>query len=256
MKKIIEDLKILKNESLSSDSFLMELETKKSDLEAFVPGQFIEIKANQRGGAAFLRRPFSIHDVSEEKSSFSILVKQVGKGTFELSEKEEGEMVSGVFPLGNGFSVKDEKNVLLVGGGIGIAPLLFLAKWLKKQGITSTFLLGGRSKTDIIRLDAFKEIGKVEVTTEDGSLGEKGYVTNHSILNNCTFDKIYTCGPNPMMAAVSAFAIENNINCEVSLENTMACGIGACLCCVAHTHSGNKCSCTEGPVFDAKEIKW
>jgi dihydroorotate dehydrogenase electron transfer subunit len=145
--------------------------------------------------------------------------------------------------------------VLLVGGGVGIAPLLYLGSKLKEKGINCHFLLGGRSKDNLLQLELFSEYGKVYTTTEDGTHGEKGFVTNHSVLST-KFDFIYTCGPTPMMKAVANFAKQNNIECEVSLENTMACGFGACLCCVTDSIDGHVCVCTEGPVFNISKLKW
>jgi dihydroorotate dehydrogenase electron transfer subunit len=144
----------------------------------------------------------------------------------------------------------------LVGGGVGIAPLLQLGKELKAKGIVPNFLLGGRSAKDLIQLEEYKKIGNVFVTTEDGSLGEKGFVTNHSVLSKENFSKIYTCGPTPMMKAVASYAMKSGIECEVSLENKMACGLGACLCCVTETQEGHKCVCSDGPVFNIKDLSW
>lgn len=142
-----------------------------------------------------------------------------------------------------------------MGGGVGIAPLLQLGKKLKEEGFVPNFLLGGRSAKDLIQLEEYKKIGDVYVTTEDGSLGEKGFVTNHSVLSQ-DFKKIYTCGPTPMMKAVASYAVKNGIECEVSLENKMACGLGACLCCVTETKEGHKCVCSDGPVFNVKDLSW
>ena len=108
----------------------------------------------------------------------------------------------------------------------------------------------------LLQMEQFERFGRVCVTTEDGSLGEKGFVTNHSILNNESFDKIYVCGPTPMMKAVASFASKKGIDCEVSLENKMACGLGACLCCVTETQAGHKCVCSDGPVFNIKDLTW
>ena len=151
-----------------------------------------------------------------------------------------------------------EKDVLLIGGGSGIAPLKLMGENFKENGASPAFLIGGKTKNDIFLVDELGEYGEVFITTEDGSLGEEGFVTHHGIFNshNFKYKKIYTCGPEPMMKAIAKFAFENNVDCEVSLENTMACGIGACLCCVVDTKEGNKCVCTEGPVFNIKDLKW
>ena len=162
-----------------------------------------------------------------------------------------------LLPLGNGFTILEDKSarVLLVGGGVGSAPLYGLAQELKRIGQDFAILIGARAAKDLYRRDEFEALGRVEYTTEDGSLGEKGYVTNHSLLKE-KFDYIYTCGPKPMMMAVAKYARENSIPCEASLENKMACGLGACLCCVEDTTSGNRCVCTDGPVFSIDELKW
>ena len=124
------------------------------------------------------------------------------------------------------------------------------------MGCRPTFSLGGRSACDVLQLDMFKEYGDVYITTEDGSEGEKGFVTQHSILSSERFDRISTCGPKPMMVAVARYAKSNNITCEVSLENMMACGVGACLCCVENTNEGHVCVCKEGPVFNVNKLLW
>ena len=124
------------------------------------------------------------------------------------------------------------------------------------MGCKPVFLLGARSKNDLLQLDEFARFGEVYTTTEDGSMGEKGYVTMHSILQQTRFDMIYTCGPKPMMMAVAKYAKSKGTNCEVSLENMMACGIGACLCCVENTTEGHLCVCKEGPVFNINKLLW
>jgi len=148
------------------------------------------------------------------------------------------------------------ERVLLIGGGVGVAPLLMLGSQLKEKNIPVTFLLGARSAADLLEIDLFSQYGEVYTTTEDGSAGEKGYVTQHSILNTTVFDRIYTCGPKLMMQAVADYAKKHGIDCEVSLENTMACGIGACLCCVEDTREGHVCVCKDGPVFNTNVLKW
>ena len=145
---------------------------------------------------------------------------------------------------------------MLIGGGVGVAPLLYFGEILKKEGIEVNFLLGARSANDLLELDEFKKRGNVYLSTEDGSEGEKGFVTTHSVLSQ-KWDSISCCGPMPMMKAVAKYAVENGVDCEVSLENVMACGVGACLCCVEDTHDhGNVCVCKEGPVFNIKRLKW
>lgn len=182
----------------------------------------------------------------------------IGDGTRRLAEVNSGDVINVVLPLGNGYTMpqKPSDKLLLVGGGVGTAPMLYLGEQLAKNGHKPTFLLGARSNKDLLQLEEFVKYGEVYTTTEDGSHGEKGYVTQHSILNQVHFEQIYTCGPKPMMMAVAKYAKSNQIECEVSLENTMACGIGACLCCVENTTEGHLCVCKEGPVFNINKLLW
>lgn len=220
------------------------------------PGNFAEIQINN-SPEVFLRRPFSILDVDYEKRIISFYVKIIGKGTKQLGDSKKGEKVNIIYPLGNSFGLPESgKKVLIVGGGSGIAPFILLGKELQKNNNTVTFLMGGRSKKDILLTEEFSKYGEVIATTEDGSHGEKGLVTNHSVFNSLDVDKIYTCGPDPMMKAIGKIAVQKNIECEVSLENTMACGFGVCLCCVTATEEGNKRVCVEGPVFNVNYLKW
>ena len=205
----------------------------------------------------YLRRPISIHDVDFGNNEITLLVQQVGEGTRHLAAAKEGDIINVVLPLGNGFTLPEKGEMcLLVGGGIGIAPLYFFAKVLGKKGIQPVLLLGGKTETDLIRLVDYQRLGETFVTTEDGSLGEKGFVTMHSVWTERQFDKIYVCGPKPMMKAVAKLAAEKDTWCEVSLENLMACGLGACLCCVEDTVDGHVCVCKEGPVFNTRRLKW
>ena len=140
--------------------------------------------------------------------------------------------------------------------GRSLSPTAALDDALKRQGVEPTFLLGARTASDLLMLPLFNKYGRVYVTTEDGSMGEPGFVTNHSLLQQERFDRISTCGPTPMMKAVASYARRCETNCEASLENLMACGLGACLCCVEKTTEGNLCVCKDGPVFNIKKLLW
>ena len=236
-------------------SVLLRLQAEHS-LPDIAPGQFVQVRVDG-SPSTYLRRPISIHDVDFGRNEITLLVQQVGEGTRHLACANKGDIINMVLPLGNGFSIpeKDEK-ILLVGGGIGIAPLYYFAKVLNAKGVRPTLLLGGKSESDLIRLADYQNLGETFVTTEDGSLGEKGFVTQHSMWQKQSFDKIYVCGPKPMMKAVAKLAAEKDIWCEVSLENLMACGLGACLCCVEDTVDGHVCVCKEGPVFNTRRLKW
>ena len=250
MRKYITDFTV--SEKLFFNESYFKLTLKHPDkMPPIEAGQFVEvfIPGNKE---VMLRRPISIHDVDEENNTLSLLVQIVGKGTRTLSTIQVGSKLNLVYPLGKGFSMSGN-NVLLVGGGAGIAPLYHLSKYLKAKNIRPTILLGGRTKSLIPVRDEFEAFGTVSFTTEDGSLGEKGLVTQHPLFQG-TYDHIYTCGPTPMMKAVARHALDNGIECELSLENLMACGIGACLCCVVDSDQGHKCVCKEGPVFNAKTL--
>lgn len=255
MKKYCLDLSVCKVEHINEKYVLLCL-TQEDPLPEMVPGQFVEVRVDG-SPSTFLRRPISINNVDREKNELHLLVACIGDGTRRLGELKEGDMLNVVLPLGNGFTLPADKSRkhLLVGGGVGVAPLLYLGQEMKLMGAEPTFLLGARSAKDLLMLDAFKAVGRVFITTEDGSEGEKGFVTDHSIWQQESFDLVSTCGPGPMMKAVARLSKEKGVPCEVSLENRMACGVGACLCCVEKTKDkGNVCVCTEGPVFDAERI--
>ena len=256
MKKYVKDLTVAEVEFPHSRYVLLKL-TDSEPLPKMLPGQFVEVKV-EGSPKTFLRRPISINYVDKEKNQLWLLIQTVGEGTHKLAELKVGDKLNLVFPLGNGFSPmqKAGEKVLLVGGGVGVAPLLNYGKELKEAGAQPVFLLGARSKTDLLEQELFKSIAPRCVTTEDGSEGEKGFVTQHSLLENETFDRISVCGPKPMMVSVARYAKSKGIPCEVSLENMMACGLGACLCCVEKTVRGNVCVCKEGPVFPIEELTW
>lgn len=256
MKKFMLDLSIKENKVLNEQYFLLIL-TSQNPLPEMLPGQFVEVRVDNAPNT-FLRRPISINYVDYEKNELWLLIQKVGEGTRKLANLEAGNLLNVILPLGNSFTIPQNKDsrLLLIGGGVGIAPMLFLGSWLKSNGYECDFLMGGRNRSNLLLLDEFVKLGKVYTTTEDGSFGEKGFVTQHSILKNHKFDCIYSCGPTPMMKAVAALAKETNTLCEVSLENTMACGFGVCLCCVTETTEGNLCVCTEGPVFNITKLKW
>lgn len=287
MKKHILDLTVKAVERVHERYVLIRL-TDKDRLPDMVPGQFVNIRVDD-SPSTFLRRPISINFVDRQQNELWLLVACVGEGTRRMAQLKAGDKLNCVLPLGNGWSMStpptfeqkltteaqrhrgsslpsplgQSPQSLLVGGGVGVAPLLYLGAVLKEQGITPTFLLGARTKNDLLMLGEFEKYGRVFVTTEDGSMGEKGFVTNHSVLQTERFDMIHCCGPTPMMKAVARYARQNQVECEVSLENLMACGVGACLCCVEKIHQDsetaqptNVCVCKEGPVFNIKKLLW
>ena len=255
MKKYILDLTVVSVEHIHERYVLIKL-TQALPLPEMVPGQFVEVRVDG-SPKTFLRRPISIHFVDREHNELWLLVATVGDGTRKLAQLQSGDLLNCVLPLGNGFTpAKPGEKVLLVGGGVGVAPLLYMGAAMAKARIEPTFLLGARTQKDLLMLAAFEQYGRVFVTTEDGSAGEKGFVTNHSLWQAEQFDRISTCGPTPMMKAVARLAKAQDIDCEVSLENLMACGVGACLCCVENTTEGHVCVCKEGPVFNTRKLLW
>lgn len=256
MKKYILDLTVNSVEALSDKHVLIKL-TDDKPLPEMLPGQFVEVRVDN-SPSTFLRRPISINNVDYDHNELWLLVAAVGDGTRQLQKLQKGDRLNCVLPLGNSFTMPTDstQKVLLVGGGVGVAPLLYFGKRIKAMGGEPTFLLGARSAKDVLEHELFEQVGRVLITTEDGSEGEKGFVTSHSVLAQEHFDRISTCGPKPMMMAVARYAFKNDIECEVSLENKMACGVGACLCCVEKTVEGNKCVCKEGPVMNIKKLTW
>ncbi len=252
------DLIVADNLRLHNNYYLIKL-TQEGLLPEMAPGQFVEVRVDSSPDT-FLRRPISINYVDKEKNELWLLIQTIGGGTRKMSNLCKGDIVNLIYPLGNSFSIPTDKifdkKLLLIGGGVGIAPMLFLGACLKNEGYEPIFLLGGRTSKDLLQLEDFARFGTVYTTTEDGSAGEKGYVTQHPILKSQHFDMIYTCGPKPMMIAVASYAKQAGTACEVSLENTMACGFGACLCCVENTSEGHICVCKDGPVINIEKLKW
>lgn len=226
-------------------------------------GQFVQLRVPS-SLHSYLRVPISLHSVDAERGRIALLIQEVGEGSRWLATRQQGDRLDVLYPLGTGFRrpASPEAALLLVGGGCGMAPLYGLLEQLR-HGATPhsgriAFLTGARTAADLLMQDELAALGaEVHACTEDGSAGEKGLVTVHPLLQACAFDQVYTCGPTPMMKAVAAVAQAKGVPCQVSLENKMACGIGACLCCVTPDKDGHhRCVCTEGPVFDAGTLGW
>lgn len=262
MKKYVIDLRVRAVRQVHERYVLLKLTDERQPLPPMLPGQFVEVRVDG-SPSTFLRRPISIHFVDRSSNELWLLVATVGDGTRQMARLHEGDLLNCILPLGNGFTLpeKTSSRVLLVGGGVGVAPLLYQGAVLNDAGLQPTFLLGARTATDLLMLDEFRRYGQVFVTTEDGSEGERGFVTQHSLLADAHFDLIQTCGPTPMMKAVARYAHEHAVDCEVSLENLMACGLGACLCCVEKIkvqdgQTTNVCVCKDGPVFNINQLLW
>lgn len=223
-------------------------------------GQFLEIKVSETG-EPFLRRPISIFNIDGEIVEFIFQVK--GKGTELLAKRKEGDKIDIIGPLGYGcFNVQEYNNVAIIGGGIGTYPLYELTKELKGKANLNLYL-GFRDKSLVTCEKEFEEIGlnKLVITTDDGSYKEKGFAIDFmkKDIEEHKVDMIFACGPLPMLKAVREYAIENDIPCQISLEERMGCGIGACLGCAVKVISGAESRfghvCKEGPVFNAKDVE-
>ena len=219
------------------------------------PGQFISVYSQD--GSRLLPRPISICEADPDEGRLRIVYRIAGKGTDEFSKYVSGDPIDIMGPLGNGFPQEGE-NVFLIGGGIGVPPMLEMAKQLNCE---KQIILGYRDENLFLR-DEFEAYGEVFVVTEDGSVGTKGNVMNAIEENHLQADVIFACGPMPMLRAIKKYAEEKKIKAYISLEEHMACGVGACLGCVVktkevdhHSHVHNARICTDGPVFDAEEVE-
>lgn len=253
MEKTKMTAKVVSQEQLTDDIFSMWIQAEEIAAAA-KPGQFISVYT--KDASKLLPRPISLCEIDRAEGRLRIVYRVVGTGTGEFSGYQAGDDIEVMGPLGNGFTMKDKK-AFLIGGGIGIPPMLELAKNLDCE---KQMVLGYR---DVLFLDKeFEAYGSVYVATEDGSAGTKGNVIDAIRENGLTADVIYACGPTPMLRALKSYAQEKGIECWLSLEEKMACGIGACLACVCqsrevdgHSHVHNKRICKDGPVFSAQEVE-
>lgn len=223
------------------------------------PGQFVQIKV-ANGTEPLLRRPISIHGL-EDRDAPVFLYQVKGPGTAALAAKKAGDKLDIIGPIGHGFTVDARyKRVILAAGGIGVAPLMYLAQEYKAKGADVTVLIGARNKDSLLCASDYKSLGCTVMTvTDDGSSGLKGYTTDlleGAITGGKGLAAVFACGPKPMMKRAAVVAGLYDVECEVSLEEHMACGIGACLGCAVMTRDGYKRVCADGPVFRAKDVEW
>lgn len=249
---------VLSQEKIAEGVYSMWIQTENiaKDSEA---GQFISVYCND--SSRLLPRPISICEVNKETGALRIVYRILGAGTDEFSRFVQGEKVNVVGPLGNGFYKKD-KTAMLIAGGIGIPPMVQLAKDIKELYDCNLIAVVGYRDAQTFLVEDLEKYATVYVATEDGSVGTKGNVIDAIKENNISADVIYSCGPTPMLRAVKTYGLDNGIETQLSLEEKMACGIGACLACVCkskevdeHTHVNNKRVCVEGPVFYAEEVE-
>jgi dihydroorotate dehydrogenase electron transfer subunit len=251
------ETKILQNEQVNTLWYLLKV---KYSLK-LLPGQFVNVKLNDQIDP-FLRRPISVHDWDASKKELSLLYKVVGKGTKYLSGQPKGANLKILGPLGNTFDLKGlnkDQKVALIGGGIGIAPLLYLGKALAGKGVKFDTYTGYKNKAEVYISPQLKKLSKkVIIATDNGSAGQKGFITDvfqKSIAKN-KYDLVFVCGPEIMMKKAVQVCKPAKIDIQVSMESIMGCGIGACMCCVTESLHGYKKVCSDGPVFKPEELGW
>lgn len=254
---------IVKKEQLKPDIFKFSVKAPEI-IKTAKQGHFLEIRVTKTT-SPFLRRPISIHSIDRENKIVEFIFQVKGEGTTLLAEMQEGENLDILGPLGNGtFKYEKFQNMAIIGGGIGVFPLYELAKNAKKDGKCVNIYLGFRNKDLVVLEEEFSKVSdKLVLTTDDGTYGEKGYAINFlkEDYEAGKIDSIYACGPLPMLKAVKNFAVENNIPCQISLEEKMGCGLGACLGCAVKTADSTEEQpkywhvCKAGPVFEAKLVE-
>lgn len=253
------NVKLIKKEQLKPDILKFTCESKEISNSA-KPGQFVEIKVSE-SYEPFLRRPISIYNVDKDNNLFEFIFQIKGRGTNFLSNIKEGWFIDIIGPIGNGvFEIKDYKNIAIIGGGIGIFPLYELTKEAKGHANTNVYL-GFRNKDFVVLEDKFREVStNLTITTDDGSYGESGFAINYleKDLEAKNIDAIYACGPLPMLKAIKKLAEDKKIFCQISLEQRMACGVGACMGCsvkLATEQVNYARVCKDGPVFDSDSVE-
>lgn len=253
---LLERVVVTRNERVTEGVGLLVLHAPRV-AAAVEPGQFVHLRIAV-GADFLLRRPFSVHRTMGE--TIEVLYQVLGRGTRELSTRQPGDVMDAIGPLGHGWSVPEGvAHALLVAGGLGAAPLGMLAERLAVHGVAVSVAQGAPTAERLIARELFEDVARrVEYATDDGSVGEHGFVTavSQRLLAEDRPDIVYVCGPEVMARAVAAQTAAAGVRCQVSLERLMACGIGACLSCVVSTVSGRKRACVDGPVFDAGEVCW
>ena len=254
--KVKEKCIVISQDCIAKDIYSLWLKTDKIAAQAR-PGQFVSVYCND--GGHLLPRPISLCEINQEKGTLRLVYRVVGKGTEMFAALKAGDSVEVLGPLGNGFPMEEAegKRVFLIGGGIGVPPMLETAKQLKGEPV---LVMGYRD--ELFLTDEMKKAGELVIATEDGSAGTKGNVLDAIRENDLKADMIFACGPKPMLRALKAYGLENNIPCYVSMEERMACGVGACLGCVCqstevddHSQVKNNRVCKDGPVFLSTEVE-
>lgn len=257
---LTEQGKVLDNRLIAPDLYVMDFVAPLIAQEC-QPGQFLHIRTSSTCDP-LLRRPFSIYDVLPGSCIISLLYRVVGRGTGLLTNIEVDDEIDVTGPLGRGFSLPEKpEDILLVGGGVGVAPLMYLGRQLIERGCRVQLLLGAATTEQLIAGQRFEKIGiRVKMASLDGAPGYQGLVTDLLDMENpASYNRLYTCGPEAMMARVAEWAIQNKVGGELSLEEHMACGVGACLGCARQLKPGQNGYakiCQDGPVFDINSVSF
>lgn len=265
MALVNETVRILENEQVGPRLWLVTLEAP-AMAAAIEPGQFVHMKV-PRMEAHILRRPFSVYRRDAAAGTIEILYQVVGFGTDHMTTLEAGEEAELIGPVGNVWSAARaalDGPILLVGGGVGAAPLFMLCEKLAQEGAAVDVILGAQTKDALVTRAAYEALGvNVACATDDGSFGRAGFCTSlveealgRAAEAGAPYRSVAVCGPEPLMKIVAGMAAAADVPCEVSMEKRMACGIGACLSCVVETVAGKKRACVDGPVFKAQDIVW
>lgn len=262
MEKVKEVGRVILNRKVAPGIWWMSIDAPQISRSAR-PGQFVHLRV-VRSPIQFLRMPFAVYDIAPQMGSIDICYQVLGEGTTQLSQLVPNDLVDVIGPIGNGWSMPaSAKNVLLVSGGVGAAPLNMLARAYSVNGSKVDIVMGAQSADMLVCRDrlsgsAMCSGGKLYITTDDGSEGTHGFATavSDDLIRNNDYDYICVCGPGPMERNVVKPALEKGAFCEVSMERLMACGVGACLSCIVETTQGRKRCCVDGPVFNAAEVIW
>jgi len=255
-RRLLEHATVVANDRITEGVGLIVLESPRV-AAAIAPGQFVHMRIT-RGADYILRRPFSVHRAYDHR--LELLYQVLGRGTRDLATKERGDELDLIGPLGPGWRLGDDiRHALVVAGGLGAAPMGMLVEQLAERGVAVTVAVGAPTAERLVARELFeRQARRVLVATDDGSAGERGFVTTlvEGVLATDRPDVVYTCGPEPMERIVAAQAAAVGVACQVSLERLMACGVGACLSCVVATTEGQRRACIDGPVFDAERVLW
>lgn len=255
--RLLERVTVLANERVATGVGLLTLRAPRI-AERVAPGQFVHLRI-ERAADFILRRPFSVHAITRD-GGIRLLYQILGRGTLALAEKRAGDEMDAIGPLGTGFRIPEgAAHALVVAGGLGVAPLALLVEVLAERGVAVTAAVGAPSAGRLLALETLeRDARRLLVATDDGSRGERGFVTSlvEGVLTSDRPDVAYVCGPEVMARMVAAQCAAAGVPCQVSLERLMACGVGACLSCVVTTAAGLARACCDGPVFHAEEVLW